>query len=97
MTEGPLRVCQFLRGDHAYHSNHPLTELNKDETPGDIEYYTIRGSFDELYWLNRDSPKLDGAEANVALPTGHDGVREDVEARELICTWSMELLTPDER
>lgn len=67
----------------------PIQELNEKtgETPGDIDYYTIRGTHDSFYTVSPDSPRLEGAE-NIILETDHEGVREDVEALELIYKWT---------
>lgn len=83
---GAYRSSEFLRADYGSIPNHPLSVLNRNETPGDIEYYTIRGSDDTLFWRCRDSPTLEGAE-NVLLETDHDGVRNDRRAIELLYRW----------
>lgn len=84
---GPGQVSPFLRADHARQSDHPLTELNQNETPGDVDYYTIRGQYDRLFWADPASPRLDGAVENIVLPTGHDGVRETDAAVDHIFGW----------
>ncbi len=80
------QVSPFLRADYDEHDNHPLAWLNRDETPGDIDYYTIRGSDDALYWRCDESPELEGA-TNVVLETGHDGVRTERETKEYLFEW----------
>jgi len=86
LNKGPYRVSEFLRGDYADRSKHPLAALNRDETPGDVDYYTIRGTEDPLFWKCKDSPTLEGA-TNVALETDHDGVRESQRALEYLFRW----------
>ena len=68
------QVSPVLRADYEDMENHPLSVLNREETPGDTDYYTIRGADDALFWRCEESPELDGA-TNVTLETGHDGVR----------------------
>jgi len=71
-----LKPCQTIGNSSL--SKTPIEELNETvgETPGDIEYYTIRGELDSLYAGCLDSPKLNGAEENLSLWVGHEGVRE---------------------
>ena len=52
-----------------------LSTLNRNETPGDIQYYTIRGQFDRYFVGNTRSPCLEGAERNIRLFLTHNGVR----------------------
>lgn len=67
---------------------HPPADLNDgDETPGDVTYYTIRGTNDALFWQCERSPELSGAEENLALRTDHDGVRTGLESKERIYRW----------
>ena len=86
MDGGPYSSSEFLRADYEEISNHPLSVLNVNETPGDVDYYTLRGTDDTLFWRCQDSPVLDGA-TNVLLETDHDGVRTDQEAMENIYRW----------
>lgn len=86
MNKGPYRVSEFLRGDYESRPEHPLAELNREETPGDIEYYTVRGTEDPLFWKCPESPKLEGA-TNLALQTDHDGVRESQRTLESLFRW----------
>lgn len=85
---GPFAVSDFLRDDYAHLPDHPLAELNADETPGDVDYYTIRGRYDTLFWGDRSSPRLDGAVENVVLPTDHDGVRDTAMAIDHVLAWT---------
>lgn len=86
LREGTYKMSPFLRADYDRVDDHPLARLNEDETPGDVDYYTIRGTDDPLFWGCPESPKLDGA-TNVALPTDHDGVRTEPRAQELLFEW----------
>ena len=79
---GMYEVCQFLREDE----EGPLAALNAEETPGDVDYYTVRGTEDPLFMQRPESPALEGAE-NVVLETDHDGTRESTAALELIYEW----------
>jgi len=91
LDSGPFQVSGFLRDDYDRYTNHPLSELNDNETPGEIDYYTIRGRYDSLFWVDQASPRLDGAVENVVLPTDHNGVRDSAAAVERIFSW----VTPD--
>lgn len=86
MNTGPYSSSEFLRADYEDIPDHPLSILNLNETPGDVEYYTVRGTDDTLFWRCRDSPVLEGA-TNVLLETDHDGVRADQAAMEHIYEW----------
>ncbi|MFB6165244.1 MAG: esterase/lipase family protein [Haloarculaceae archaeon] len=85
VTHGPYKVSPFLRSDYDRLTEHPLADLNAEETPGDVEYYTLRGRRDPLFWNSLDSPALDGA-TNLVLDTDHDGVRASLTAVEEIYT-----------
>lgn len=89
--EGPgtTRVCQFVSHACADTPGEPLYELNApDEAPHDdeIDYYTIRGRYDEFFALRPESPVLEGAE-NVVLNADHDGVRTAEVAKQLAYEW----------
>jgi pimeloyl-ACP methyl ester carboxylesterase len=84
LTDGTYEVCHFLQDGTAEES--PLAALNEDETPGAVDYYTIRGVEDPLFMQRPDSPALDGA-TNVALETDHDGARESLDSLELVYEW----------
>jgi pimeloyl-ACP methyl ester carboxylesterase len=85
---GASRVCGFISPDCAEPGG-PLHRLNDpDETPGDVDYYTLRGNLDYFYADNRDSPKLDGANANVVLSArAHNAARASEPAIEFIYQW----------
>jgi len=86
LDRGTYKMSQFLRNDYERLRDHPLSVLNENETPGDVDYYTIRGTEDPLFWNCQDSPALEGAE-NVALVTDHDGVRSSLTSLEYIYEW----------
>lgn len=90
LTFGKYRVCPYLRSDYKFRHSHPLTELNENETSHDFPYYTIRGKYDDFF-LDTESPKLDGAVENVLLTTDHDGVRESDTALEFIGNWIQDM------
>jgi len=86
LSGGAYVGSEFLRADYDEIPGHPLASLNADETPGDIDYYTLRGTDDTLFWRCPDSPVLEGA-TNVRLETDHDGVRGDQRALEYVFKW----------
>lgn len=80
-------VCQYLQSETEA-TTQSLDDLNEpDETPGDIEYYTVRGMFDPLFAGDSRSPCLDGAEQNVLLLLGHDGARKHPMSINRIYRW----------
>ena len=84
LAEGTYKMAHFLRDDAP--DDHPLAALNLNETPGDVDYYTIRGTEDPLFMQRPESPALEGAH-NVALETDHDGARESLTSLELVYEW----------
>ncbi|WP_181691007.1 hypothetical protein [Natronomonas sp. LN261] len=86
LSGGAYVGSEFLRADYDEIPGHPLASLNADETPGGIDYYTLRGTDDTLFWRCPDSPVLEGA-TNVRLDTDHDGVRGDQRALEYVFKW----------
>lgn len=75
-------LSPFSTGEYQYKS------LNENtETPGNIDYYTIRGSEDKLYSLKSDSPRLEGAECNIELEEDHFGAKDSEISKELIYQW----------
>lgn len=86
-TSHRLKPCQTL-GSSVFHTP-PIEKLNEKigETPGDVQYYTIRGTKDSYYTGCLMSPELDGAEENVTLHTDHEGVREDEAAIKKVFEW----------
>ena len=82
LSEG--KACQFIAVQCFADPDHPLYELNlPDETPGDTDYFTVRGFFDPLFYCNPWSPYLDGADNNL-IYRNHtsslvdDGTKADV-------------------
>ena len=81
-------ACQFIAVQCFADPDHPLYELNlPDETPYDdsIDYFTVRGFFDPLFYCNPWSPYLSGADNNLIYRnhTGSlvdDTVKSDVES-----------------
>lgn len=57
------------------------------ETPGDVDYFTVRGLEDKIFRLDPDSPKLEGANRNVAMDAGHIEVKN--QSIELIYKWCL--------
>lgn len=75
VRDGVCKPVDFLRDDYRSIPNHPLKRLNSPtETPGDTDYYTIRGTRDVLFVNSFDSPKLKGG-INIALNADHDELR----------------------
>lgn len=83
LSEG--KSCQFIAAQCFADPDHPLYELNlPDETPGNIDYHTVRGFYDPLFYCNPFSPYLDGADNNL-IYRNHtsslvdDGTKADVD------------------
>lgn len=56
---------------------HMLYEINlPDETPGDVDYYTLRGVYDPLFGCNIYSPYLSGAD-NDYVYRNHTGMLDE--------------------
>ena len=87
LSYGPWSPSGFLRADYEHIEGHPLNDLNEDETPGDVGYYTIRGTRDELFTLDPGSPRLEGAERNVVLDEGHGGLLTSGTTLALLASW----------
>jgi len=85
---GASRPCGVISPD-CNQPGGPLYRLNNpDETPGDVDYYTLRGNLDYFYADNPDSPELEGANANVVLPgKAHNATRASDTAIEFIYQW----------
>lgn len=76
LSFGPGRENWFLNPANLDDPDHPLARLNRDETPGDVDYYTIRASQDHFFPENPESPTLDGA-VNERVDTDHRGLTSD--------------------
>ncbi len=73
-TPEAARGCRSVARQCCDVEGHPLAVLsNANPIPASVDYVMIRGRFDPLYWCDRSSPFLDGAE-NVALSTTHMGL-----------------------
>jgi hypothetical protein len=79
--------CQFVAVQCFGVPGHPLYELNlPTETPGDVEYHTVRGYYDALYYCNVYSPYLSGADNNLVY-ADHLGVLESDYTKDLVAAW----------
>ena len=87
LSLGPWAPAGFLRADYDSFDSHPLKTLNQDETPGDTSYYTIRGTRDDLFILDPESPRLAGAEQNVVLDEGHGSLLSSKTTADLLESW----------
>lgn len=77
---GSGELCEFVAKQCLLIPGHPLLELNyPDPTPGDIDYYMMRGVYDVLYTCDWTSPYLDGAQ-NDWFMEGHAGLLLRVDA-----------------
>jgi len=85
-SDGPGEPCQFVAVACFGVPGHPLYDLNDEETPGDGDYYAVRGYYDPLYWCSPWSPYLDGAE-NELLFTDHMGTLESAATKRLLADW----------
>lgn len=83
---GPARSNRFLNPAHLDDPTHPLAELNEDETPGAVDYYTLRATEDRFFRENPQSPALEGA-TNVAIETDHTGLLTSDETVEYLHDW----------
>lgn len=94
---GNGRVCGFIALACADTPGQPLYELNHpDETPSDVDYYTIRGTADTFFPTRTDSPRLEGANENIVLDGAtHDQVRTSDASKELMYRWVSNELPPD--
>jgi pimeloyl-ACP methyl ester carboxylesterase len=83
---GPARSSWFLDPDRLGDADHPLARLNEDETPGDVDYYTLRATRDRFFRDNPESPTLHGA-VNEQVETNHRGLLRTPEACERVYEW----------
>lgn len=72
-----LKPCQTLSKITIGKSEIEYFNDRVGETPEDIDYYTIRGSKDKLFSLNKNSPRLEGANKNAEIDTGHIGAKNE--------------------
>ncbi len=76
----------FLHPGNLSDPSHPLSRLNECETPGDVDYYTLRATQDRFFRENPKSPRLDGA-VNEQIETTHDGLVTAESAIEQVYAW----------
>lgn len=80
------KPCQFLSRNGMGEA--PISKLNsKSETPGNVKYYTVRGSNDQYFRYCKDSPRLEGAVENAIVDTNHMGILESEVAIEKTFEW----------
>ena len=80
--------CQRISVD-AMNRGNLLSDLNEgDETPGDVDYYTIRASCDRYFLMNPTSPKLKGANENVTIFTTHRGLLQNSKVKRKLVEWT---------
>jgi len=86
ITFGPGRPNWFLNPDNLEDPDHPLAALNRNETPGDVDYYTIRATQDRFFRENPESPALEGA-VNEQVATDHRGLLTAEPVFERLSEW----------
>lgn len=90
LTFGPGRANRFLNPENLDDPEHPLARLNRNETPGDVAYYTIRATRDGFFPRNPESPILEGA-INERVDADHRGLLTDESVHDMLYDW----LRPD--
>lgn len=86
VSAGAARTNWFLNPDNLDDPAHPLVRLNEEETPGDVEYYTLRATEDRYFRENPESPTLEGA-TNEVVETDHRGLLTAEAAVERTYDW----------
>jgi pimeloyl-ACP methyl ester carboxylesterase len=76
----------FLHPKNLSDPTHPLAQLNRCETPGDVDYFTLRATQDRFFRDNPESPCLAGA-VNEQLETTHEDIVRSDEAIEQVYAW----------
>ena len=98
---GSAEPCNVISPLCADEPGEPLYDLNHydpervgggepsppNETPGDVDYYTIRGGLDYFYPSNPESPELAGATNVLLQGRAHNATRASGPAVELIYQW----------
>lgn len=89
MDDELTRPCDRISRDAMRDETNVLAQLNNftGETPGDVDYYTIRAMFDEFFVTNPTSPHLDNAIDNMVIPTTHTGLLTHTKVCKLLCDW----------
>lgn len=83
--------CNRFSVDAFTEDDNPLAQVNEgDETPGDVNYYTIRAMFDKFFVFNPTSPKLEGAENNLVVTSTHNGLLKSLQVKEALYEWLTE-------
>ena len=83
---GSTRANWFLNPANLEDPSHPLARLNETETPGDVDYYTLRATDDRFFADHPESPKLAGATDRLIDAT-HEGLVSDEAAVERTYDW----------
>ncbi len=83
---GPARTNRVLSPDRLDDPDSFLSRLNADETPGDVDYYTLRATDDRFFRANPESPRLEGA-TNEVLETTHTGLVHEEDAQRRVYDW----------
>lgn len=83
---GPARTNWFLNPENLDDPDHPLVQLNENETPGGIKYYTLRGSDDRFFRDDPQSPKLHGAK-NEIVEADHEELLTSNEVHGRLYRW----------
>ncbi|MHB9286065.1 esterase/lipase family protein [Halobacteriales archaeon Cl-PHB] len=83
---GPARTNRILSPDRLDDPDSFLSALNANETPGDVDYYTLRATDDRFFRANPESPRLEGA-TNRALETSHVGLVHEAAAHRQVYDW----------
>lgn len=87
LSDDMCRPCNLISRSAMTDEDNILAQLNDgDETPGDVDHYTIRSIWDRCFILNPLSPTLDGA-TNVSIPSSHTGVLEHEMTHEYLYNW----------
>lgn len=83
--------CERISVSSLKNKDNLLAQINSEnETPGDVEYYTIRAMFDRYYTFNPTSPKLRGAEKNLLVVSTHRGLLTNLQVKEALYEWLFE-------
>lgn len=80
------KPCQMIGSSVFTPSEIETLNETVGETPGNVDYYTVRGTDDVFFVGDIDSPKLEGA-TNYKVQLGHDEVRESPKVIKKVCSW----------
>lgn len=87
MGLGKSRPSPFLNPAKMDDPEHPLVQLNENETPAGVDWYTIRATNDRCFLRLPRSPELEGAIENKVIHTSHDGLRTHPETLAALNKW----------